>query len=36
MIGNEPGSKKSIPSDVSDDEWALVAPSLTLVCEDAG
>ena len=29
-------SRKACPSDVSDDEWALVAPYLTLVREDAG
>lgn len=29
-------SRKAYPSDVSDDEWALVAPYLTLVREDAG
>lgn len=28
--------RKAYPSDVSDDEWALVAPYLTLVREDAG
>ncbi len=27
--------RKSYPSDVSDDAWALVAPSLTLITEDA-
>jgi transposase len=30
------GSRKPYPSDVSDDEWALVAPYLTLLPEDAG
>lgn len=29
-------SRKAYPSDVSDEEWALVAPYLTLVREDAG
>ena len=29
-------SRKAYPSDVSDDEWALVAPYLMLVREDAG
>ena len=29
-------SRKAYPSDVSDDEWALVAPYLTLVRADAG
>ena len=28
-------SRRSYPSDVSDDEWALVAPYLTLLREDA-
>ncbi|MBC9210143.1 IS5/IS1182 family transposase, partial [Roseomonas aerophila] len=28
-------SRKPYPSDVSDDEWALVAPYLTLLSEDA-
>jgi transposase len=28
-------SRKPYPSDVSDDEWAFVAPYLTLMCEDA-
>src|SRR5437764_1016132 len=28
-------SRKSYPSDVSDDEWAFVAPYLTLMTEDA-
>ncbi|MCJ2104447.1 IS5 family transposase [Methylobacterium sp. E-041] len=28
--------RRSYPSDVSDDEWALVAPYLTLLREDAG
>ncbi|HEX3054109.1 MAG TPA: IS5/IS1182 family transposase, partial [Aggregatilineaceae bacterium] len=27
--------RKSYPSDVSDDEWAFVAPYLTLMSEDA-
>jgi len=27
--------RKSYPSDVSDEEWALVAPYLTLLTEDA-
>lgn len=27
--------RKSYPSDVTDDEWSLVAPYLTLMCEDA-
>jgi transposase len=30
------GSRKPYPSDVSDDEWALVAPYLTLLPEEAG
>ena len=29
-------SRSSYPSDMSDDEWALVAPYLTLLREDAG
>ena len=29
-------SRKSYPSDVSDEEWALVAPYLTLLPESAG
>ena len=29
-------SRTAYPSDVSDDEWALVAPYLTLLPEDAG
>ncbi|TXN57286.1 transposase, partial [Methylobacterium sp. WL2] len=29
-------SRRSYPSDVSDDEWVLVAPYLTLLREDAG
>jgi transposase len=29
-------SRKPYPSDVSDDEWALVAPYLTLLPDDAG
>src|SRR5437899_457948 len=28
-------ARKAYPSDVSDDEWALVAPYLTLMTEDA-
>ncbi|HTL87949.1 MAG TPA: IS5/IS1182 family transposase, partial [Leptolyngbya sp.] len=28
-------SRKPYPSDVSDEEWALVAPYLTLMSEDA-
>ena len=28
-------SRKPYPSDVSDDEWSLVAPYLTLIVEDA-
>jgi len=28
-------TRKSYPSDVSDDEWAFVAPYLTLMREDA-
>src|SRR4028118_68589 len=28
-------TRKSYPSDVSDDEWAFVAPYLTLMTEDA-
>jgi transposase len=27
--------RKAYPSDVSDEEWALVAPYLTLMSEDA-
>ena len=27
--------RKAYPSDVSDEEWALVAPYLTLMTEDA-
>src|ERR687897_3908987 len=30
------GTRKPYPSDVSDDEWALVAPYLTLLPEEAG
>ena len=30
-----PDSRKPYPSDVSDDEWSLVAPYLTLMVEDA-
>jgi transposase len=29
-------SRKPYPSDVSDEEWALVAPYLTLLPEEAG
>ncbi|KQT63276.1 hypothetical protein ASG54_08415 [Aureimonas sp. Leaf460] len=29
-------SRPAYPSDVSDEEWALVAPYLTLLREDAG
>jgi transposase len=29
-------SRKPYPSDVADDEWALVAPYLTLLSEEAG
>jgi transposase len=29
-------SPKANPSDISDEEWALVAPYLTLLREDAG
>ncbi len=29
-------TRKPYPSDVSDDEWAFVAPYLTLLPEDAG
>ena len=28
--------RRSYPSDLSDKEWALAAPYLTLICEDAG
>ena len=28
-------SRKAYPSDVSDEEWALIAPYLTLMSEDA-
>src|SRR5918911_4740726 len=31
----EAGRRKPYPSDVSDDEWAFVAPYLTLMTEDA-
>jgi transposase len=31
----EPRERKAYPSDVSDDEWAFVAPYLTLMTEDA-
>ncbi|MBI5959077.1 MAG: IS5/IS1182 family transposase, partial [Chloroflexi bacterium] len=27
--------RKAYPSDVSDDEWAFIAPYLTLMSEDA-
>ena len=30
-----PPSRKAYPTDVSDEEWALVAPYLTLVTEEA-
>ena len=30
-----PTARKPYPSDVSDDEWAFVAPYLTLMTEDA-
>ncbi|AMV24982.1 Transposase DDE domain protein [Gemmata sp. SH-PL17] len=30
------GTRKSYPSDVTDDEWAFAAPYLTLLCEGAG
>ncbi len=29
-------SKKAYPSDVTDDEWAFVAPDLALLPEDSG
>ncbi len=29
------GARKSYPSDVTDDEWSLVVPYLTLMREDA-
>ncbi|MBL0402345.1 IS5/IS1182 family transposase, partial [Microvirga aerilata] len=29
-------ARKPYPSDVSDEEWALVAPYLTLLPEEAG
>lgn len=29
-------NRKNYPSDVSDEEWAFVAPYLTLLPEDAG
>lgn len=32
---SEPSCRKAYPSDVSDDEWAFVAPYLTLMTEDA-
>src|SRR5215472_5413950 len=31
-----PNRRKPYPSDVSDDEWSLVVPYLTLMREDAG
>lgn len=31
-----PSFRKTYPSDVSDDEWAFVAPYLTLMTEEAG
>jgi transposase len=31
----EPSERRAYPSDVSDDEWAFVAPYLTLMTEDA-
>ena len=34
-VGMSP-ARKPYPSDVSDEEWALVAPYLTLLREDAG
>jgi transposase len=34
-MGNEPRPRKSYPSDVSDEEWAFVAPYLTLMDPDA-
>ena len=35
-LGGMTSSRAAYPSDVSDDEWALVAPYLTLLREDAG
>jgi transposase len=35
FLGMEP-ARKAYPSDASDEEWALVAPYLTLLPEDAG
>ena len=32
---SESSCRKAYPSDVSDDEWAFVAPYLTLMTEDA-
>lgn len=32
---SEHACRKAYPSDVSDDEWAFVAPYLTLMTEDA-
>ena len=32
---SEPACRKAYPSDVSDEEWAFVAPYLTLMAEDA-
>ena len=34
-VASRYGYKKTIPSDVSDEEWAFVAPYLALVREDA-
>ena len=31
----EPAARRPYPSDVTDDEWAFVAPYLTLMKEDA-
>ena len=35
MKNSSPPDRKPYPTDVSDDEWALVAPYLTLLAEDA-
>ena len=34
-MSTTPPSRKAYPTDVSDEEWALVAPYLTLVSEAA-
>ncbi len=35
MSTDHPQPRKPYPTDVSDEEWALVAPYLTLLSEDA-